>query len=163
MPGVSSFVKTQAITWQQFHHDARLLAATLLERGAFQGIIAVTRGGLMPAAILARELDMHLIDTVCVSSYQWQDQEPRVTVLKAVEGDGAGWLLVDDLVDSGRTARIVREMLPKAHFAVLYAKPQGRPLVDTYVRDVDQNTWVLFPWDSEVQYVRPLVGPRERT
>jgi len=48
-----------------------------------------------------------------------------------VTGDGEGWLVIDDLVDTGRTAEILRRTYPKAHFATIYAKPQGRPQVDT--------------------------------
>ncbi|HBM12081.1 MAG TPA: xanthine phosphoribosyltransferase, partial [Rhodospirillaceae bacterium] len=71
-------------------------------------------------------------------------------------GDGEGWLIVDDLVDTGNTAKIVREMLPKAHFATVYAKPAGRPLVDTFVTEVSQDTWILFPWDVELAYAEPI-------
>ena len=88
------------------------------------GIVAITRGGLVPAHIIARELDIRVIDTVCISSYDDQTQR-EADVLKSVAGDGAGWLIVDDLVDTGATGRIVREMLPKAHFATVYAKPAG--------------------------------------
>ena len=42
-------------------------------------------------------------------------------------GEGAGVLIVDDLVDTGQTAKIVRALLPRAHFATVYAKPMGRP------------------------------------
>ena len=48
-------------------------------------------------------------------------------------------------------------MLPKAHFATLYSKPAGKPLVDTFITEVSQDTWIPFPWDSEVQYTAPLV------
>ncbi len=71
-------------------------------------------------------------------------------------GDGTGFLIVDDLVDTGSTARVVRGLLPKAHFACIYAKPAGRDLVDTFVTEVSQNTWILFPWDTEPQFVAPL-------
>jgi xanthine phosphoribosyltransferase len=69
---------------------------------------------------------------------------------------------VDDLVDTGGTARIVREMLPKAHFATVYAKPDGRPEVDTYITEVSQDTWILFPWDSQPQYeyIQPIASIR---
>ena len=40
-------------------------------------------------------------------------------------------------------------MLPRAHFATVYAKPAGRPMVDTFVTEVSQDTWILFPWDIE--------------
>jgi xanthine phosphoribosyltransferase len=148
------------VSWDQLHRDARALAWRLLEHDYFQGIIAITRGGLVPAAIIARELDIRLVDTVCVSSYDWQDQAGEIEILKTVPGDGKGWLIVDDLVDTGKTAEAVRKMLPESHFATVYAKPAGRPLVDTFITEVSQDTWILFPWDSESQYVQPLVGNR---
>jgi xanthine phosphoribosyltransferase len=154
------YKKTYPISWEQLHRDARALAWRLLDHDFFKGIVAITRGGLVPAAIVARELDIRLVDTVCVSSYDWQDRQGEVEILKRVQMDGEGWLLIDDLVDTGRTAKVVRDMLPKAHFATIYAKPQGRPLVDTFITEVSQDTWILFPWDAEFQYAQPLVGLR---
>ena len=55
-----------------------------------------------------------------------------------------------------RVARVVREMLPKAHFATVYAKPAGRGLVDDFVTEVSQDTWILFPWDTEPQFIAPI-------
>jgi xanthine phosphoribosyltransferase len=152
------YSKTYPISWEQLHRDSKALAWRLLDRDFFKGIIAVTRGGLVPAAIIARELDIHLVDTVCVAGYDWQDQTGEIEILKSIKSDGEGWLIIDDLVDTGRTARSVRNMLPKAHFATVYAKPEGRPLVDTYVTEVSQDTWILFPWDSESQFVKPIAG-----
>ena len=91
--------------------------------------------------------------TCGVSSYEWQDQAEEIEILKSVKGDGEGCLIIDDLVDTGKTARLVRDMLPKAHFATVYAKPEGRPLVDTFITEVSQDTWILFPWDTESQFV----------
>lgn len=146
------------VTWDQLHRDARTLAWRLMELEPFQGIVAVSRGGLIPAAIIARELDMRLVESVCVVTYQDEDKgEPVVTKPPAAAGDGTGFLVIDDLVDSGTTARVVRSLLPKAHFACIYAKPQGRPLVDSFVTEVSQDTWILFPWDTEPQFSPPLV------
>jgi xanthine phosphoribosyltransferase len=156
------YTKTYPISWEQLHRDSKALAWRLVELGQFKGLIAITRGGLVPAAIIARELEIHLVETVCISSYAWKDQG-RVEILKAVEGDGKNWLLVDDLVDTGKTAQVVREMLPKAHFATVYAKPAGRPTVDTFITEVSQDTWILFPWDSESRFVRPIVGLKQET
>ncbi len=147
--------KTFPVTWDELHRHARALAWRLLELGPWQGIVAITRGGLVPAAIVARELDLRLIETICVASYDDRMQS-EVVVLKSVPGDGAGWLVIDDLVDTGRTAKVVREMLPKAHVATVYAKPEGRPLVDTFVTEVSQDTWILFPWDIEPQFSPPI-------
>lgn len=147
--------KTFPVTWDELHRNAKALAWRLIDGGPWKGIIAVTRGGLVPAAIVARELEIRLIDTICVASYEERDQG-RLTVLKGIEGDGTGWLIVDDLVDTGRTAKTVREMVPKAHFATIYAKPLGRPLVDTFITEVSQDTWILFPWDIELQFIQPI-------
>ena len=156
----TNYTKTYPISWDQLHRDSRALAWRLLDMDYFKGIVAITRGGLVPAAIVARELDIRLVDTVCVSSYDWQDHKGEIEILKSMASDDRGWLLIDDLVDTGRTAKVVREMLPHAHFATVYAKPAGRPLVDTFITEVSQDTWILFPWDSESQFIQPLVGHR---
>ena len=154
------YTKAFPVSWDQLHRDSKALAWRLADKGPWERIVTVTRGGLVPAAIVARELEVRLIDTVCVVSYDYRDQG-SLTVLKEV-ADGPGTLVVDDLVDTGRTAATVREMLPSAHFATVYAKPEGRPLVDTFVTEVSQDTWIYLPWDTELQFVQPLVkGPEE--
>ena len=69
-------------------------------------------------------------------------------------------MIVDDLVDTGKTARLVRDMLPDAHFATVYAKPMGRPLVDTFITEVSQDTWIFFPLGYRA--VVPAADPRRR-
>jgi xanthine phosphoribosyltransferase len=156
------FRKTFPVSWEELHRYAKALAWRLVERGPWKGIVAVTRGGLVPAAVVARELDIRLIDTVCIASYD-DRMQGELTILKGVPGDGQGWLIVDDLVDTGVTAKAVRGLLPMAHFATIYAKPAGRPAVDTFVTEVSQDTWILFPWDMEAQAVDPIVKRRAAT
>lgn len=120
------YQKLYPVTWDQLHRDAKALAWRLLEQGPFKGIIGVARGGLVPAAIVARELNIRLVDTLCICTYQGREQTGGEEVLKAIEGDGDGWLVVDDLVDTGNTATIIRNMLPKAHFATLYSKARRK-------------------------------------
>jgi xanthine phosphoribosyltransferase len=150
------------VSWIELHRDARYLSEQLHAKGEWKGIIAVTRGGLVPAALVARELDIRLVDTICVTSYgkatvgEADQVRSEVRLLKGVEGDGEGFLLIDDLVDSGRTAQVVRQLLPKAHFATLYAKPLGRPIVDTCVKEFKQNKWIFFPWDIEYKFATPI-------
>jgi xanthine phosphoribosyltransferase len=154
-----AFTKTFPVSWEELHRHSKALAWRLLEQGPWTGIVAVTRGGLVPAAIVARELEVRLVDTFCVASYD-DRTKGQVKVLKSIAGDGTGLLIIDDLVDTGHTARVVRDMLPKAHFATVYAKPAGRPLVDTFVTEVSQDTWILFPWDIEPQFAPPIAGRR---
>jgi xanthine phosphoribosyltransferase len=117
----------------------------------------------VPAAIVARELNVRMIETVSVLSYRDYNNQGDVKVLKGVapevkdlQAKGKGVLIVDDLVDTGKTARVVRDMLPKAHFATVYAKPMGRPLVDTFITEVSQDTWIYFPWDTGLAFQPPI-------
>jgi len=159
MSETSTYQKTFPVSWEELHRNSKALAWRVMDRGPWQGLVAVTRGGLVPAAIVARELEIRLIDTVCIASYDDRSQGD-MQVLKEVPGDGEGWLIVDDLVDTGRTAQVVRDLLPKAHFATVYAKPAGRPLVETFITEVSQDTWILFPWDTEPQSVPPIIRSR---
>jgi xanthine phosphoribosyltransferase len=145
------------VTWDQLHRDARALAWRLMQLQPLEGIVAVARGGLIPAAIIARELDVRLIESVSVVTYDEETMgESRVIKPPTTAGDGTGFLIVDDLVDTGTTARAVRRLLPRAHFACVYAKPAGREMVDTFITEVSQDTWILFPWDTEPQFSVPL-------
>lgn len=153
------------ISWDQIHRDSRALAWRLdgkgPEDGAWKAVIAITRGGMAPAMIVARELDIRTVDTISVKSYDHQQQSEAV-VLKspdmAIMGDGTGVLIIDDLVDTGNTLKVVRELFPKAHIATVYAKPKGRPMVETFITEVSQDTWIFFPWDMALQYVEPYRG-----
>ncbi len=145
------------VSWDQLHRDSKALAWRLNAMGKFDGIVAITRGGLIPAAIVARELECRLIETVSIVTYNEEERgEPRVTKPPTAAGDGTGFLIIDDLVDTGTTARQVRALLPRAHFATVYAKPAGKDLVDTFITEVSQDTWILFPWDTEPQFVAPI-------
>jgi xanthine phosphoribosyltransferase len=153
--------KSFPVSWDQFHRDARALAWRLSGEGPFTSVVAITRGGLVPAAVVARELGIRVIETVCIASYDYEKQG-ELQVLKRVGesiagGDGGKHvLIVDDLVDTGATAKVVRAMLPKAHFATVYAKPEGRPMVDTFVTEVSQDTWIYLPWDMGLSFTPPI-------
>lgn len=158
------------ISWDQIHRDSRALAWRLdgkgPDDGAWRAVVAITRGGMAPAMIVARELDVRTVDTISVVSYHSgggkADQRREAKVLKSPDadmmGDGTGVLIVDDLVDSGKTLELVRQLYPKAHFATVYAKPEGEPQVDTFITGVSQDTWIFFPWDMALQYVEPYRG-----
>ena len=156
--------KAFPVSWDQFHRDARALAWRLAGHGEWKAIVSITRGGLVPAAIVARELNIRVIETVGIASYHDYTAQGDLQIIKKVSadvidlegGEGAGVLIIDDLVDTGKTARIVRDMLPKAHFATVYAKPKGRPLVDTFITEVSQDTWIYFPWDLGFAFQPPI-------
>lgn len=158
------------VSWEELHRNAKALAWRLLELQPWKGLIAITRGGLVPAAIVARELDIRVIETVSVIGYHGEEmnagvgklaQETKIVKQAANTGNGEGWLVIDDLVDTGRTIDVLRQTMPKAHFATVYAKPMGRPLVDTFITEVSQDTWIYFPWDVEPQFTQPIVSQKK--
>ena len=161
--------KAFPVSWDQFHRDARALAWRLAEKGPFEAIVCITRGGLVPAAIVARELGVRHIETVCVASYD-HTKQGDLKVIKEIgpsirgigNGSGKGVLVVDDLTDTGKTAKVIREMLPKAHFATVYAKPAGVPTIDTFITEVSQDTWIYFPWDMGLSYQEPITKTSDK-
>jgi len=154
------------ISWDQLHRDSRALAWRLDGRGpgpegTWKAIVAITRGGMAPAMIIARELGVRLVDTVGVKSYDHQSQGAAEILSRPdpeMMGDGTGVLVIDDLVDTGKTLEVVRDLFPQAHYATIYAKPKGEPMVDTFITGVSQDTWIFFPWDMALQYVEPYRG-----
>jgi len=152
------------VSWDQLHRDSRNLALRLdaiAPAGGWRAVVAITRGGMAPAMIVARELDIRTVDTISVKSYDHQTQS-EAQVVKSPDmdliGDGSGILVVDDLVDTGRTLKVVRALMPKAHIATVYGKPMGLSLVDTFVGEVAQDSWIYFPWDMALLYVAPYRG-----
>jgi xanthine phosphoribosyltransferase len=153
--------KTFSISWERIQNDCRALAWKLLDAGRdWSRIVAIARGGLIPAAIVARELNIRVVDTVCISSYTLRSRSDTLNILKRPDlaGMDERWLIIDDLVDTGRTAKEVRRMFPGIYFAAVYAKPEGRPIVDAFITEVSQDTWILFPWDSlpTTSFVAPI-------
>jgi xanthine phosphoribosyltransferase len=163
--------KAFPVSWDQFHRDCKALAWRLAGPGKdemqWKAVVAITRGGLVPAAIIARELGIRTIETVCIASYHEYKDQGQLDVIKGIDQSmvnddgGRNVLVIDDLTDTGATAKKVREMLPNAHIATVYAKPQGVPTADTFVTEVSQDTWIYFPWDMEMSYVEPISGLKD--
>lgn len=140
--------KEYHISWDKILSDAALLADKIKEKGHFHGLIAITRGGLIPAGLIAQKLEIRKIETIGISSYDVKSKrELEITKEMQGVGDGDGWLVIDDLVDSGETAILVKSKAPKALYCVLYAKPNGEDKADLFIEKVEQETWVFFPWE----------------
>lgn len=155
--------KAFPVSWDQFHRDSRALAWRLAGTGSYGAIVTITRGGLVPAAIVARELGIRVIETISIASYSDEFRQGELQVLKGISPDlnpqkSDRILIIDDLVDTGNTMKLVRQLIPDAHVATVYAKPLGRPQVDTFVTEVSQDTWIYFPWDLELSYAKPIAS-----
>lgn len=148
------------VTWAEVHRDTKFLVRRLMGLGPWKGIVGISRGGLVPASILAREMEIRFVDTICIATYDDKSMG-EVDIIKIPEAacndEGEGWLLIDDLVDTGTTLKAAKSLLPKCHVATVYAKPEGIPFVDTFIDQVGQDVWIYFPWDTDLQYTTPLV------
>lgn len=160
MAKASAYNRKKKLTWDDVCQDAIALGEKLRDHPSqngrpWKGIIAIPRGGLFPAAIVSRVLNIHMIETFCMNSYDFQDQgdltifkEPQWDLLE--DRDGDGYIVLDDLSDTGKTFEYVRNQLPKAHFACAYVKPRGKDQADTYVHEVEQDTYIYHPWEWAV-------------
>ncbi len=150
------------IGWEQMHRDTRALAWSLSALNKeFTSLVAITRGGLVPTGIISRELGILVVETLGISSYKSYNEQSQLNIIKNIDekftvDGGKGVLVVDDLTDTGKTFQAVRQILPNAHYATVYIKPQGKPLVDNYVTEVSQDTWIYFPWDMALSYKEPI-------
>ncbi|ALD15205.1 xanthine phosphoribosyltransferase [Buchnera aphidicola (Aphis glycines)] len=150
------------VTWDMLQIYTRKLASRLIKINSWNRIIAVSRGGLVPASLLARELSIRYVDTICIASYNNNCLQENRKIIKTTKISnekisGKQVIVVDDLVDTGGTAHIIRKFYPKAYFVTIFAKPMGKFLVDNYIIDVDQNIWIEQPWDMSISYIPPLI------
>lgn len=138
------------LTWEDVHRDARALGQKLKGLQDWKGVVGITRGGMVPACIVAWEVGVKLIDTLGIVSYDFKDQDKADIVKKPdLENGGEGWLIIDDLVDSGQTFRVARELFPNACLACVYAKPAGEETTDHFITAVAQETWIHLPWELD--------------
>jgi xanthine phosphoribosyltransferase len=161
------------VSGPELHRHVRALCWKMNEQypkvlRGIKAIAGVSRGGLAPMGYIARELEIRLCDTLCVASYHSYQKRGRLKilkdlhpdVLKAIGPQGEGLLIVDDLVDSGNTFRILQKRYPKAFYIALYTKPKGKRTVQLSFLGVSQETWIYLPWDCDavtLQYVPPII------
>jgi len=145
-----AYTGKQYITWDDVQNDCFALAEILEKNGPFTGIVGIARGGLVPTAIIAHRLDMRNVKTVAVTSFYGR-QQVTAELLGSVEEikDGEGWVFIDDMADTGQTAKLLKKRYPKAKFAVVYAKPDGQESIDYFVKLLKSENWIVYPWEKE--------------
>ena len=139
------------INWQDFHQDVKDLCAKIKEEGKeYNKLVAISRGGFIPAGIISYELDIRQSAVINIATYVGSKH------LKLDEVDcpdhvglvDEKTLIIDDLADSGQTFKVMRREFPQGKYVTVYAKEKGKDEVDIYARDLPDK-WVVFPWDVE--------------
>lgn len=116
--------------------------------GGWRGILSIARGGLIPSALISYALGLRRVRVMTIASYDDRSRgQLRIKDGTALPGDGDGWLVVEDIADTGSTLKLVRALAPRTKIAVLVAKTDGLSSTDFAIRTVPQSCWVDFPWE----------------
>ena len=135
-------------TYEEMHEKAVKLGHLIKSKNInFDKMVVVSRGGFVPAAVVAYTLGIQDVDIVSIQSCIHREAGKAI-VHRAPKTEEIV-LVIDDIVDKGGTAKALKEYMPNMHLAVIYAKPRGLPLASTYVEEITQDTWPVFPWDEE--------------
>ncbi len=136
------------VNWDEFHKHAKELAEKIKAYRSFDKIVAVSRGGLLPAGIIAYNLGIRNVQTINMSSYDddVQRSDNEVEISADIGSVDENTIIIDDLADTGKTFQLLHRIYPKAVMAAVYAKPQGSVFLDIYARDIPDK-WIVFPWD----------------
>ena len=139
------------ISWDEFHQDVKNLCKKIKQTGTdYNKIVAISRGGFLPAGIISYELNIRNTAVVNVISYNGSSQT-KLEKIDNIENVGKideKTLIIDDLSDSGQTIKIMRETFKNGVYVTVYAKEKGKSYPDIYEKDVPNN-WLVFPWDVE--------------
>lgn len=150
------------ISWQEIHILAKKLSRNLKKSGKeWSRIVAITRGGMVPACLVAYNLDIRVVEAISIKSYDFQTQSEAVLLSVPDDlGTGQGCLIIDDLSDTGKTFKFLREKFPEATFACLHVKPEGKSQADYFVEEVTQDTWIYLPWEDQdfPPHIRAQIG-----
>ncbi|EPD70083.1 phosphoribosyltransferase [Corynebacterium pyruviciproducens] len=153
----SNMKDLEVLTWDMFGQASRELAQTIVDSGYEPDIIiAVARGGLLPAGALSYAMGVKLSDAINVEFYtDVEETLPDPILLEPLLDThalgGKKLLVVDDVADSGRTLDLVLKILQQwageVRSAVIYGKSRSVIEPDYVWHRTDK--WIAFPWSAE--------------
>lgn len=144
------------LSWSQFHQDCQILAEKIRQAGRkYDKMLCVTRGGVFVGGLVAHILGIRNITTIALKLYEFDRQNAVVEQLSRPDLPlpGSRILVVDDLLDSGRTLSFIAEKWRQEYqldIAVLYDKGIGILRPD-FMASTIPNEWVQFPWEPPPQ------------
>jgi hypoxanthine phosphoribosyltransferase len=159
--------KYEIMTWSTYGEAVRSLASQVAESGYQPDVVlAIARGGLIPAGSIGYALSVKNTFVMNVEYYTGVDTRLEVPVvlppyLDLVDLEDKQFLVVDDVADTGNTLQLVRDMtagkVGEVRTAVLYEKPHSVITCEYVWKRTDK--WILFPWSAE----DPVAGPKAGT
>ena len=141
-------MKQVFLSYHDIHADCIELAKIIKKKYKPKKLILISRGGLIPGSIIANFLGIQDIDVIALKTYQNRKRSSDIKVFKRIKSLKK-LVVIDDLVDSGETAKIVKEMMPNSKFVVLYAKTSGKKQADLHLYDFKDKDWLVFPWEQD--------------
>ena len=115
----------------------------------FVGIVALARGGYIPAAIIANRLNIKNLRSISISSYDDIEEKRQKNIqVNHIFNTEEKWLVIDELADTGHSLELISQHHPNGVLAVVYAKPKGMKKTDLHAVSMPQEQWIVFPWDE---------------
>lgn len=142
------------VTWTEVHRALIELSRRIIREGIeFDVVIAIAKGGFIPARIISDILGIEDIGVIAVKFYKRtgvQMAKPRILHSLTIDVYDKKTLIVDDVVDSGRTMQLVLEEAYRHGARVvktlaLYVKPWSTIRPDYYYKET--RNWIVFPWE----------------
>ena len=117
-------------------------------------IVGIARGGLIPAVRMSHIMDnilMRVMDVKFYTDIERHTEMPEITVPLTEPVQGKNVLIVDDVADTGKTLKVVKEDIIEkgardVKIAVIAKKPKSIVDPDYYIFQTDK--WIIFPWEK---------------
>lgn len=150
---VEAVEKKRHLSWAEVAQAIDTLAVCLPTQSFLPigRIIAVARGGLVPAAMLAHRLRIQRVESIQVVGYAptGTERNPLLEVVGQIPAPTIPFfstVVVDDIVDTGRTQEAVVKLFPESRYVSIVARdpnthPARAPIIE--------SAWVVFPWEVE--------------
>ncbi len=145
----------ELVSWENFYQLCRQLVSKLHD-ASFRPdmIIAISRGGCIPARILCDYLDVFDLDVIKIEHYHGVNRQKAATLRYPLSAkiSGKRVLLVDDVSDTGDSFAVgTRHLLSNGDpmdlkTAVLHHKTVSSYTPDFYAERVEQWRWIIYPW-----------------
>lgn len=146
------------LDWNEVTGAVSQLTKTIKEHNcSFTRILAVARGGLVPAAMLSHQLGIKIVGSLQLRSYSDTYSQENVVAwswrqldLTSGEFRGADTLILDDLHDTGKTLEFMKRHFPEATIATLYHKQHTAtpPPIGFPGLSMPSDKWITFPWET---------------